>query len=111
MPRSSPRGTPTSDVELTNVSPHGLWLWLDECEVFLGFGEFPWFADATIHQLGQIERPNPHHLYWPALDIDLAVESLQHPERYPLVSRMAAGAVRERVSQPAKPSRPAARKK
>jgi hypothetical protein len=25
-------------------------------------------------------------LYWPDLDIDLAVDSIQHPERYPLVS-------------------------
>jgi hypothetical protein len=30
---------------------------------------------------------SPHHLYWPDLDIDLAVESIEHPERYPLVSR------------------------
>jgi len=25
-------------------------------------------------------------LYWPALDVDVAVESLDHPERYPLMS-------------------------
>jgi hypothetical protein len=111
MPESSLRGTPTSGVELTNVSPHGLWLLLDEREVFLGFREFPWFANATISQLGRIERPSHHHLYWRDLDIDLAVESLQHPERYPLVSRVAAGTVRERVTRPAKPSRAAARKK
>jgi hypothetical protein len=29
----------------------------------------------------------PHHLYWPDLDIDLAVESIRHPEQFPLVSR------------------------
>lgn len=111
MPKSSLRGTPISGVELTNVSPHGLWLLLDEREVFLGFKDFPWFAEATINQLGRIERPSPHHLYWPDLDIDLAVESLQHPERYPLVSRVAAGTIRESASRPAKPSRAAARKK
>jgi hypothetical protein len=26
-------------------------------------------------------------LYWPDLDVDLAVESLTYPERYPLVSQ------------------------
>jgi hypothetical protein len=35
--------------------------------------------------------PSFHHLYWPDLDVDLAVESLDHPERFPLVSRKAPG--------------------
>jgi hypothetical protein len=34
-----------------------------------------------------VELPHPHHLYWPDLDVDLAVESIEHPERFPLVSR------------------------
>jgi hypothetical protein len=34
-----------------------------------------------------VQLPSPHHLYWPDLDIDLAVESIEHPERYPLVSQ------------------------
>jgi hypothetical protein len=28
------------------------------------------------------------HLFWPDLDVDLAVDSIHHPERYPLVSRV-----------------------
>jgi hypothetical protein len=36
-----------------------------------------------------VELPHPHHLYWPDLDVDLAMESIDHPERYPLVSRKA----------------------
>ena len=27
------------------------------------------------------------HLYWPELDIDLAVESIEQPERFPLVAK------------------------
>jgi hypothetical protein len=27
-------------------------------------------------------------LYWPDLDIDLAVDSIEHPEQYPLVSQV-----------------------
>jgi hypothetical protein len=34
-----------------------------------------------------VERPSPHHLRWPDLDIDLALASIEHPERFPLVSR------------------------
>ena len=35
-------------------------------------------------QICHLELPSRHHLYWPELDIDLAVESLTHPERLPL---------------------------
>jgi hypothetical protein len=86
--RSAALGRRTSRVELTNVSPNGLWLLLDGRELFVSFREFPWFADATIEQLAAVERPSRHHLHWPALDVDLAVESLDHPERFPLLSRV-----------------------
>jgi len=84
-------GGRTSKVELTNMSPNGLWLPLDGCESFVSFREFPWFADGTIEQLAAVERPSRHHPYWPALDVDLAVESLDHPERFPLLSRVRPG--------------------
>ena len=86
--RSATRGASTLVAEVTNVSAHGLWLLVDDRELFLSFRDFPWFADATIHQLTNLERPSAHHLHWPALDVDLAVESLDQPERYPLVSRV-----------------------
>ncbi len=80
-------GQSTSAVEVTNVSPHGFWLLVEEREHFVPFKDFPWFRDASIAELMKVELPSPHHLYWPDLDVDLAVESLDHPERYPLVSR------------------------
>jgi hypothetical protein len=76
----------TSTVELSNVSAHGLWLLVDEQELYLPFDDFPWFREATIAQLSQIERPEPGHLRWPDLDVDLSLDSIEHPERYPLVS-------------------------
>jgi len=85
--KSAPRGRSTSAVEVGNVSAHGFWLLVGDGERFLSFKDFPWFRDATIGQLTNVELPSPHHLYWPDLDVDLAVDSLEHPERYPLVSR------------------------
>ena len=79
-------GKSTSPVEVTNVSPHGFWLLIGEHEVFVSFKNFPWFQEASIREIARVELPSPHHLYWPELDIDLAVDSLTHPERYPLVS-------------------------
>jgi len=56
-------------------------------ELFVPFAQFPWFKDAPIAKLTNVERPQRHHLYWPDLDVDLAVESIHHPELFPLVSR------------------------
>jgi hypothetical protein len=59
---------------------------VDERELFAAFENFPWFRDAAVGQILHVERPSRDHLYWPDLDIDLALESIEHPERFPLVS-------------------------
>ncbi len=86
--RSALHGKPTSEIEVTNVSTRGFWLLIESREIFVPLEEFPWFREALIGQLVDVELQSPEHLYWPKLDVDLAVESLEHPERYPLVSRM-----------------------
>ena len=86
--KSAQRGRNISVVEVANVSAHGFWLLVEEREHFVPFKDFPWFRDATIAELTNVELPSEHHLYWPDLDVDLAVDSLDHPERYPLVSRV-----------------------
>ena len=81
-------GTDIPPAEVTNVSQHGFWILLEAEELFLPFAEFPWFRDVAIGKILHIELPSPNHLYWPELDIDLAVESIRHPERFPLVSQV-----------------------
>jgi hypothetical protein len=85
--KSAPRGAVTSEVEVSGISAHGIWLFLGDREVFLSFKDFPWFRKAPVGGVLRVERPAPHHLYWPELDIDLSVESILDPARYPLVSR------------------------
>ena len=82
-----PPGASILEVEVTNVSKHGFWLLLGDEELFVSFAEFPWFKDAPVAKLTNVERPQPHHLHWPDLDVDLAVDSIRHPEQFPLVSR------------------------
>ena len=84
--KSALRGRSTSQVEVTSVSSHGLWLWLGDREAFLAYDAFPWFKAAPIGDVLKVERVTPDHLYWPALDVDLHVESIDHPEKYSLVS-------------------------
>ena len=85
--KSKMRGANTSDAEVTNISKHGFWLLVGEKELFLPFREFPWFQGASVSAILNVEQPQPHHLYWPELDVDLAVESIEHPEKFPLVAK------------------------
>lgn len=93
--KSAKRGKNTSAVEIGNVSAHGFWLIIEDSELFLAFEKFPWFKEATIGKLLNVKLLHRGHLYWPDLDIDLALESIQHPERYPLVGKAAVSKVRE----------------
>ena len=92
--KSARRGRRTSKVEVTSVSAQGFRLLLAGRELFVPFAGFPWFRDASIGRILAVEQPSVNHLYWPQLDVDLAVESIEHPERYPLVSRAPAEARR-----------------
>src|SRR5262245_1318019 len=105
--KSAAPGRSTSHVEVTNVSRHGFWILIGEQELFAPFKEFPWFKDASIGEITCVELPSPHHLYWPELDVDLAVESLTHPERFPLISQ----AHPNKGLQPTKARRAVARKR
>jgi hypothetical protein len=70
------------------VSKHGFWLLLGGRELFLSFKDFPWFEDVPVRQLLHVELLHLRHLYWPDLDVDLSVESIEHPERFPLTSNI-----------------------
>jgi hypothetical protein len=85
--KSETLGTNTSKVEVRRIFTNGIWLLVYENEYFLSFDKFPWFKNAPMPAIQKVELLSEHHLYWPELDIDLAVESIEHPERFPLVAK------------------------
>jgi len=83
---SAKRGKSTLSPESVHITPFGLWILLEGHEYFAAFDHFPWFRDAKVQDIFNIEVPHQGHLYWPALDIDLSTESLSSPDRFPLVA-------------------------
>ena len=81
------RGRSISEAEIQNVSEFGVWMLVKGKEYFLSYKEFPWFSKATVEQVYNFELLHGRHLYWPDLDIDLALESLSSPEKFPLKAR------------------------
>ena len=85
--KSSKRGKSISRPEVTNISEHGFWIFLNGREYFLAFEQFPWFKEATISRLSNVRLYHGTHLYWPDLDVDLSTNIIEHPERYKLIAK------------------------
>lgn len=81
-------GTTISSLEISSISKHGLWLLYGDQEYFLSHEDFPWFQEAPVKHIFNVEEPHPGHLYWPDLDVDLSLEIIEHPERFPLQSSL-----------------------
>ena len=81
-------GKNTLAVEVTNVSAHGVWLLTYNGELFMPFDNFPWFKNQTIKSIINVEELSSGHYYWPDIDVDLTEEMIEHPERFPLKSKI-----------------------
>jgi len=84
---SSQPGNSTSEIEVTNISGHGIWLYVRGTEHFLPYELYPWFKEKTVSQITNVEEPNPGHYYWPELDVDLSEKILLNPDKYPLQAK------------------------
>lgn len=82
------RGNNILEVEVANISAHGVWLLAHGKELFMSYEDFPWFKDQTVKSIINVEEQSPGHYYWPDLDVDLTDEIIEHPERFPLKSNM-----------------------
>ncbi len=75
----------TSEVEVINITKNGLWLLVQKKEYFLPYTEYPWFSEAKISDIHNVNLENFNRLHWPSLDIDLEIDCLDNLEKYPLV--------------------------
>ena len=82
--KSSTVGRSISKPEILNISASGIWLFVLDKEYFLPYTEYPWFKEAPVKAILNVRLLNRVHLHWPDLDIDLEVQSLEHPDQYPL---------------------------
>ena len=71
------------------VSRYGIWLCVGDCEYFLPYEDYPWFGYAKVNDILEVKLLHGHHVHWAALDVDLELDCLKNPSRYPLVFKPA----------------------
>ena len=70
-----------------NITPFGIWLFVKEKEYFLNYEDYPYFKDQTLKSIQHVQLLHGYHLYWPELDVDLEIDNLENPGKYPLQSQ------------------------
>jgi len=83
--KSANIGTSISGPEVIDISPFGVWILYRGKEHFLDYQHFPWVREAPVSQVFNVVEETESHLRWPALDIDLSIESIETPEAFPMV--------------------------
>jgi hypothetical protein len=81
--KSSRLGKSTS-VSVENITPFGIWLFVKGKEYSLNYEDYPYFRDQILSAIQDVQLLHGHHLYWPQIDVDLEIDNLEHPEKYPL---------------------------
>ena len=75
----------TKIAEITNISPFGFWVLLDDEEFFIDFKQYPSFYNAKISEINDFTIDAMGNFHWESLDVDIEKDAIEHPEKYPLV--------------------------
>ena len=85
MQTTSKSNNSSTSVDVLMINDKGVMISVQGQDYFLSFNRVPWMRDATINEVLDVQMSGKNAIEWPKLDVDLEVESLKHPERYPLL--------------------------
>ena len=72
------------------INADGIMLSVQGHDYFLSYNRIPWMRDASIRSVLNVQMSGPEAIEWPDLDVDLELDCLRYPERYPLVIKRSA---------------------
>ena len=67
------------------INDKGLMISVQGQDYFLSYNRIPWMRNASIADALNVQMSGRNAIEWPNLDVDLEIESLKHPVRYPLL--------------------------
>ncbi len=85
MQTVSKNNSNSTSASVLMINAQGIMLSICGHDYFLSYNRIPWMQDAPIRSVLNVQMSGPEAIEWPDLDVDLELDSLRHPERYPLV--------------------------
>ncbi|GHT33289.1 hypothetical protein FACS189434_07040 [Bacteroidia bacterium] len=67
--------------------PEGILLSVFGSDYYISFDRLPWFREAKVSDIYNVSMFGNDAIRWNSLDVDLEIDSLKYPERYPLVMK------------------------
>ena len=87
METSSNNNSQLTSVAVLMINAQGMLITVQGQDYFLSYNRVPWLRDARVSSVLNVRMSGSRAIEWPELDVDLEIESLKHPERYPLVMK------------------------
>lgn len=85
MQTTSKNNSASTSASVLMINAQGIMLSVLGHDYFLSYNRIPWMQHAPIRSVLNVQMSGLEAIEWPDLDIDLEIESLRHPEHYPLV--------------------------
>ena len=85
MQSNSNDNTNNTLVSVLMINAQGIMICVNGQDFFLSYNRIPWLREASIKDVLNVQMCGNDAVEWPTLDIDLEIDSLRHPERYPLL--------------------------
>ena len=79
--------TADTSVSVLMINAQGIMLSVCGNDYFLSYNRIPWMRDASISSVLNVKMSGRNAIAWPDLNVDLEIDSLKHPERYPLIMK------------------------
>ena len=76
-----------TSVNVRSILPDGILVSVQGKDYFLSFERLPWFKTAKVSDIMNVVADGDDAICWEALDVGLEIDSLKHPERYPIVMK------------------------
>ena len=85
MQNNSENNTSNMSVSVLMINAQGIMINVGGQDFFLSYNRIPWMREASISDVLDVQMCGSEAIEWPKLDVDLEIDSLRHPERYPLL--------------------------
>jgi hypothetical protein len=87
MKKNLRQNTGYTSVDVRVITSEGIIISVSGSDYYLSYDRLPWFKNARVSDIFDVKMLGDDGIRWDALDVNLEIESLKHPEQYPLVMK------------------------
>lgn len=85
MKKNLKKNSEDISVRVVSINADGIFINAFGRDYFLSYNRLPWFKNAKVSEILNVSSMGTTAISWNSLDVDIEIDSLNHPEKYPLV--------------------------